>query len=105
MAQLSEKTIKVWEVASGKERLSLEGHKDAVLSVAFNADGKVLASGSSDKTIKVWNIATGKNTATLEGHRGPVRFLAYSFDGRTLASGSWDYVRGHVKLWDTVPAK
>ena len=37
-------------------------------AVAFNANGTILASGSSDKTIKLWNVETKKEIATLKGH-------------------------------------
>ena len=55
-----DKTIKLWDVATGKEQATLKGHTDWVTSVAFSPDGKTLASGSEDKTIKLWDVATGK---------------------------------------------
>ena len=38
---------------------TLEGHSDAVNSIAFSHDSKLLASGSYDNTVKVWDTATG----------------------------------------------
>src|SRR4051794_3232059 len=43
-------TIKLWDVASGKERATLKGHREPVSSVAYSPDGKTLASGSEDGT-------------------------------------------------------
>ncbi len=51
-----DKTIKLWDTATGKELLTLKGHSSTVFSVAFSPDGKRLASGSMDETIKVWDI-------------------------------------------------
>jgi len=52
-----DKTIRLWDVATGREVRTLEGHNGYVFSVAFSLDGKLLASGSSDNTIKLWNVA------------------------------------------------
>ena len=42
-----------------KELYTLQGHHDAVWSVAFSPDGQFLASGSQDKTVKLWEMKTG----------------------------------------------
>jgi CHAT domain/WD domain, G-beta repeat len=49
-----DKTIKVWELSTGKLIRTLTGHEGRVWSVAVSPDGQTLVSGSSDRTIKVW---------------------------------------------------
>jgi WD40 repeat protein len=92
-----DKTIRVWDVASGTLRQTLMGHTDIVFSVAFSPDGRLLASGSPDKTIKLWDVASGRLNRTLTTHSGPVMSVAFSPDGKLLASGSQDKT---IKLWD-----
>ncbi|KAF7133640.1 hypothetical protein CNMCM5793_004948 [Aspergillus hiratsukae] len=81
---------------------TLEGHSGWVQSVAFSADGRLLASGSNDETIKLWDPSTGDPSTgalkhTLEGHSDWVQSVAFLADGRLLASGSGDKT---IKLWD-----
>jgi WD40 repeat protein len=55
-----DKTIKLWDVATGKELATPTSHTNRVYSVAFSPDGKTLASGSLDKTIKLWDVPSAK---------------------------------------------
>ena len=90
-------TVKLWDVETGKNTATLEGHTSWIYSVAFSPDGTTLASGSGDRTIKLWDVATGANISTFEGHGVGVYSVAFSSDGTTLASGSNDKT---IKLWD-----
>ncbi|MBT6493402.1 MAG: hypothetical protein HOL01_02510, partial [Planctomycetaceae bacterium] len=92
-----DKTVRLWDVATGKEVAKLEGHSAAVRSVSFSPDGKRLASGSSDRTIKVWDVEARKELTTLKGHTGSIRAVAFSPDRKTLASASEDKT---IKLWE-----
>ncbi|MEG4632638.1 WD40 repeat domain-containing protein [Microcoleus sp. AR_TQ3_B6] len=97
-----DKTIKLWDITTGKEIRTLQGHSSSVNSVSFSPDGKTLASGSVDNTIKLWDITTGKEIRTLQGHSNSVRGVSFSPDGKTLASGSYDKT---IKLWDITTGK
>jgi len=89
--------VRLWNAYSGKELLTLVGHKGPIVSVGWSGDGQTLASGSRDGTVKLWDVQSGDCVRTFQGHQGSVRSVAWSGDGQTLASGSRD---GTVKLWD-----
>ncbi|MGH7222641.1 MAG: sigma factor-like helix-turn-helix DNA-binding protein, partial [Gemmataceae bacterium] len=102
--------IELWDVATGKERIALEGSRRnggggiglLAMSVAFSPDGKLLAAGRFDHTVKLWDAATGKERGSLEGHNGVVFSVSFAPDSKTLASASGD---GSVRLWDVATGK
>ncbi len=91
-------TILLWDVATGNTA-TLEGHTQAIGSVAFSPDESetLLASGSLDGTILLWDTARKEQITTLDEDLGDVFSVSFSPDGRLIASGSID---GTILLWD-----
>ncbi|XP_053609022.1 notchless protein homolog 1 [Plodia interpunctella] len=91
-----DKSVKLWEAASGKFITTLRGHVQAVYMVAWSADSRLLLSSSADSTLKVWNMKTKKLELDLPGHADEVYAVDWSPDGAYVASGGKDKV---LKLW------
>jgi WD40 repeat protein len=91
-------TLKLWDVATGRELADLRGHGAMVSSVTFAPDGQTLISAGYDWLIKIWDARSQKVIATLKGHTAPVKYVACAPDGQTLASAGYD---GLMKVWDT----
>ena len=92
-----DKTVRIWNMESGKELQRLEGHTREVMSVAFSPDGKTVATASQDEFIRIWNIETGKVVQTLKGI-GDCEFLSaiFSPDGKKiLAMYMYQYIGPH----------
>lgn len=98
----------VWEVAGGKQRFTLRGHKEPSFCVAFSSDGRRLATGSRDRTVKIWNMETGAEERTLSGHGRAIYSVAFSPDGKYLvsATGTFWYappveraIPAEIKVW------
>src|SRR6266480_720385 len=59
-------TVRLWDVATGKELRQLTGHKAYVNSVRFSRDGKLLWTHGGDRTCRVWESGTGKPLQVLQ---------------------------------------
>jgi hypothetical protein len=94
-------SVRLWDVAAGRQTAVLAGHTGAVWSVAFAPDGQTLASGSTT-SVRLWETATGRQAAALAGYTRGVRSVVFAPDGQTLATGSTD---GPVRLWETATGR
>lgn len=83
-------SMKLWNVASGKEIRTFHGHQGDVFSVAFSTDGRYALSSSLDKLVKLWDISTGNEIRSFDDHDHAVYGVAFSPDGKLALSGSWD---------------
>ncbi len=97
-----DRTIKLWDVKTGKEIREFTGHKNSVESVSFSPCGQFIVSGSSDRTIKLWDVKTGKEIREFTGHEFSVISVSFSFCGQFIVSGSSDRT---IKLWDVKTGK
>lgn len=74
---------------------------DAVYTIAFSPDGKLLAAGSSNGEIRLWQMGEYPQVAKLllswKGHTGSVQSVNFSPDGNLLATGGNDQI---VQLWE-----
>ena len=91
-------TVRIWDVATGRQRATLKGHSSWVSAVAVAPDGSWLASGGSDGTVRIWDAATGQERTILTGHTGTVVAVAVAPDGSWLAAATDDRT---VWIWET----
>jgi WD40 repeat protein len=92
----ADKTVKLWDMRSGKVRKTFSGHTGNVTGVAFSPDFRWIVSGSNDRTLKVWDLVTAKELQTLTGHAEGVNCIALAPDASWVASASDDNT---VRLW------
>jgi hypothetical protein len=76
----ADQTVRLLNVATGRQLATLQAYEDEIRSLAFSPDGRTLASGGDggQKSLKLWDVATRREIASLgptrEGCAGPSRF-------------------------------
>lgn len=83
----------LWDVASGRKRHELKGHKGGILAAAFSPDGKTLVTVGADRSIRRWDVATGGTLGDPLVHSAGVNVAAFSHDFKRIALGGQRNVR------------
>ncbi len=91
-----DKTIQVWDLATGKSIRTFPGDSSTVWSVAFDSDGRRLVTGTGFWRVALWDLQTGQLIRNLD-HAASVWSVAISRDGQLIASGSGDKT---TKIWN-----
>jgi WD40 repeat protein len=81
--------LRIWDSAVGlRHRISTR--QGELNTLAFSADGSLIATGGRDGTIRVWSTDSGRRLHDCPGHRGAISSLSFSHENRLLISGSTD---------------
>jgi WD40 repeat protein/tRNA A-37 threonylcarbamoyl transferase component Bud32 len=90
--------LSLWDAATGKPHVLLDGHQGDITSAAFSPDGKWVVSTSTDGTARVWEVATGRQRHILYGGRSvPIHAAAFSPDGKRVVTAAADWT---ARIWD-----
>ncbi len=90
-------TLSFRETATCADQHPFAGHRGPVRSMAFEPQGKLLATAGSDRVVALWDLATGELLGQLEGLVSPATCLDFSPDSKTLATVCRDRV---IRLWN-----
>jgi hypothetical protein len=88
---------KLWDLATGLQKIRFAGHTGPVYDVSYSNDGKWIATGSWDKTARVWDASSGKVIHDLQGSTGAIISVNFTPDSKFLVTGSRD---GTTRVWN-----
>jgi WD40 repeat protein len=94
-------TVRVWDVATGKELRPRDGHGSPISSIAFSPTGNNIATAGRDGAVHLWEASSGKHLFRLDGHRGRSPQASFSSDGRWLISWGSYGSEGALRVWDS----
>jgi hypothetical protein len=92
----ADNSIRLYDVASGKQQLLIQQHADWVTGIDFSRDGKRIVSSSRDRTCRIFDATTGELETTYVGHEVPVLSVVFSPDDKFACSAGRDK---RIHLW------
>jgi WD40 repeat protein/uncharacterized caspase-like protein len=93
----SDRTSRIYEVASGQEVHVLSGHTEVVGSALFSPDGKFVLTASGDRTARIYEATSGMVVHVLSRHTDAVKSAVFSPDGKYALTASFDKT---ARIWD-----
>jgi len=92
-----DKSVKVWDVATGQCLFSLVGHDNWVRGISWHPGGKFLLTASDDKSLRVWDIAHRRCQKSLDAHAHFATSIDFHRNQPYVVTGSVDQT---VKVWE-----
>jgi DNA-binding beta-propeller fold protein YncE len=102
VAGIGDGTVRVLDVATGREALRLEGHAPGGVAVAVSSSGNLVLSGGVDHELRLRDLKLGRERAIFRGHTNTITNVTLSPNGRLAASGSWDKT---ARIWEVATGK
>jgi RNA polymerase sigma factor (sigma-70 family) len=90
-------TVRIWDVATGKQTGTLQGNFGDSYCVAVAPDGKTVAVGGANGTLRLWDLATKKVADADLGTQCLLTAVAVDPSGREIATAGND---GMIYMWD-----
>jgi WD40 repeat protein len=97
-----DKTVRVWDAASGKQLRSFQGHMKKATAVAVRGDGRQVASASEDGAVRVWDLNTTDDHKAMSESKESLWAVAVSPNGKKLATGGADKL---IRIYDPETGK
>src|SRR5437016_1668417 len=102
-------TIKLWEIATGRELRNLSSGTQSAMGmspyVAFSRDSRLVAAAAGDNSVRIWDVTSGRELQTLAGSQGSlasslgVYFIAFTGDGQIVTVGD------AIRVWDVASGR
>ncbi|MDT8401322.1 MAG: HEAT repeat domain-containing protein [Bacteroidales bacterium] len=97
-----DRTLKAWDLTSGRESFTMAGFESSVLDCAVSTDGEFIVSADLGGVLKIWDMHTGQMRASLTGHTELTQTCVISPDCSFIVSASYDKT---LKIWDVTTGK
>ena len=95
LAVLNNRTIRIWDMTTGKESQRIAGHDDHIRDAHFSADESQVFTASEDRTVRLWDTQSGEQLRRWD-YANPVRKVSVSSDGHCLLALMYHTGTSHV---------
>jgi WD40 repeat protein len=94
--------VSVRDLATGRELVHAEGHREPVRILAVSPNGRTVATAiEQNSDFLIWDVATCKPVLRLKGFDGRPRFCAFSPDGTQLFGASYE----NLMAWNAIDGR